>query len=49
MLAKFAVFSWRYIPHNAALLWRELALRPQKFTAMNQFALAPVLLPHLSF
>jgi 4-amino-4-deoxy-L-arabinose transferase-like glycosyltransferase len=36
-LAKFAVFSWRYIPDNAALLWRELALRPQKFTALNQF------------
>jgi len=36
-LAKFAVFSWRYIPDNAALLGRELALRPQKFTALNQF------------
>ena len=36
-LAKVAMFSWRYIPDNAALLWRELALRPQKFTAMNQF------------
>jgi hypothetical protein len=31
------MFSWRYIPDNAALLWRELALRPQKFTAMNYF------------
>jgi hypothetical protein len=37
VLAKVAMFSWRYIPDNAALLWRELALRPQKFTAMNQF------------
>ena len=36
-LAKVAMFSWRYIPDNAALLWQELALRPQKFTAMNQF------------
>jgi hypothetical protein len=37
VLAKVAVFSWRYIPDNAALLWRELALRPQKYTAINQF------------
>jgi hypothetical protein len=37
VLAKTALFSWRYIPDNAAMLWRELALRPQKFTAFNQF------------
>jgi hypothetical protein len=37
VLAKTALFSWRYIPDNAAMLWRELALRPQKFTAINQF------------
>jgi 4-amino-4-deoxy-L-arabinose transferase-like glycosyltransferase len=37
VLGKVALFSWRYIPDNAALLWRELALRPQKFTAMNLF------------
>jgi 4-amino-4-deoxy-L-arabinose transferase-like glycosyltransferase len=36
-LAAVPVFSWRYIPDNAALLWRELALRPQKFTALNVF------------
>jgi hypothetical protein len=37
VLAQVPTFSWRYIPDNAALLWRELALRPQKFTALNQF------------
>src|SRR6266513_1116933 len=37
VLTKVALFSWRYIPDNAAMLWRELALRPQKYTAMNQF------------
>src|SRR6184192_821157 len=37
VLAKAARFSWRYIPNNTALLWRELALRPQKYTAINQF------------
>jgi len=37
VLAKVPVFSWRYIPDNSAMLWREFALRPQKFTAMNQF------------
>ena len=37
VLAKVAPFSWRYIPYNAATLWRELALHPQKFTAVNQF------------
>jgi hypothetical protein len=37
VLAKVPLFSWRYIPENVAMLWRELALRPQKFTAINQF------------
>jgi len=37
VLEKVPLFSWRYIPDNAAMLWRELALRPQKFTAVNQF------------
>jgi hypothetical protein len=37
VLAKVPLFSWRYIPDNASMLWRELALRPQKFTAINQF------------
>jgi hypothetical protein len=37
VLGKTALFSWRYVPDNAAMLWRELALRPQKFTAFNQF------------
>src|SRR5947199_287462 len=37
VLTKVALFSWRYIPDNAAMLWRELALRPQKYTAVNQF------------
>ena len=37
VLAKVPVFSWRYIPDNSAMLWRELALRPQKFTALNLF------------
>jgi hypothetical protein len=36
-LTKIPLFSWRYIPDNAAMLWRELALRPQKFTALSQF------------
>ena len=37
VMAKVPVFSWRYIPDNAALLWREMTLRPQKFTALNVF------------
>ncbi|PYL08719.1 MAG: hypothetical protein DME33_06505 [Verrucomicrobia bacterium] len=36
-LAEHPMFSWRYIPYNAALLWRELALRPQQFSAVNHF------------
>jgi len=37
MLAKVALFSWRYIPDNAAMLWRELVLRPQRVTVANYF------------
>lgn len=37
VLAKVAPFSWRYIPYNAAMLWRELALRPQHVTPANYF------------
>ena len=37
MLAKVALFSWRYIPDNAAMLWRELVLRPQRLTVANYF------------
>ena len=44
-LAKAALFSWRYIPDNAAMLWRELALRPQKFTAINQFGAGTCFVP----
>jgi len=36
-LAEHPLFSWRYIPYNAALLWREFALRPQQFSAVNHF------------
>jgi hypothetical protein len=36
-LAEHPLFSWRYIPYNAATLWRELALRPQQVTAANYF------------
>ena len=36
-LAEHPFFSWRYIPYNAAMLWRELALRPQRFAAVNNF------------
>jgi hypothetical protein len=44
-LAKIPLFSWRYIPDNAAMLWRELALRPQKFTALNQFGTGTCFVP----
>ena len=37
LLAKVALFSWSYIPKNAAMLWRELALRPQHITVANYF------------
>jgi hypothetical protein len=36
-LAEHPFFSWRYIPYNAAMLWRELALRPQQIAAANHF------------
>src|SRR6266513_898774 len=36
-LAEHPLFSWRYIPYNAALRWREFALRPQQFSAVNHF------------
>ena len=45
VLAKVPVFSWRYIPDNAALLWREFALRPQKFTALNLFGTGTCFVP----
>jgi hypothetical protein len=45
VLAKFPRFSWRYIPDNAALLWREFALRPQKFTALNLFGTGTCFVP----
>jgi hypothetical protein len=44
-LAKAALFSWRYIPENAVMLWREFALRPQKFTAINQFGAGTCFVP----
>ena len=45
VLAKVPVFSWRYIPDNAAMLWREFALRPQKFTAFNLFGTGTCFVP----
>ena len=36
-LAKVAPFSSRYIPYNAAMIWRELALRPQQLASANHF------------
>jgi hypothetical protein len=45
VLAKTALFSWRYIPDNAAMLWRELALRPQKFTGLNLFGTGTCFVP----
>jgi hypothetical protein len=45
VLAKFPSFSWRYIPDNAASLWREFALRPQKFTALNQYGTGTCFVP----
>ena len=44
-LAKHPPFSWRYIPYNAPTLWREVALRPQKFTALNQFGTGTCFVP----
>jgi hypothetical protein len=45
VLAKVPLFSWRYIPDNAAMLWRELALRPQKFTGLNIFGTGTCFVP----
>ena len=36
-LAKNPPFSLRYIPDNTAILWRELALRPQRITVASYF------------
>jgi hypothetical protein len=44
-LAEYPMFSWRYIPDNAALLWRELALRPQKFSTVNYFGTGTCFVP----
>jgi hypothetical protein len=45
VLAKVPVFSWRYIPDNLAILWREFAIRPQKFTALNLFGTGTCFVP----
>jgi hypothetical protein len=45
MLAKVALFSWRYIPNNAALLWRELALYPQHIAVANYFGTGTYFVP----
>jgi hypothetical protein len=34
---KHRLFSLHYIPSNAAMLWREFALRPQQYTVANFF------------
>lgn len=44
-LAEYPFFSWRYIPYNAALLWRELALRPQQLAAANHFGTGTCFVP----
>jgi hypothetical protein len=44
-LAEHPMFSSRYIPYNAALLWRELALRPQQFSAVNHFGTGTCFVP----
>ncbi len=44
-LAEHRMFSWRYIPYNAALLWRELTLRPQQFSAVNHFGTGTCFVP----
>jgi hypothetical protein len=36
-LTKNPPFSLRYIPDNTAILWRELALRPQRITVASHF------------
>jgi len=45
VLAKVPLFSLRYIPNNAALLWRELALRPQHFAVANYFGTGTCFVP----
>jgi len=45
MLAKVALFSWRYIPNNAALLWQELALRPRPMMVANYFGTGTYFVP----
>jgi hypothetical protein len=45
MLGKIALFSWRYIPYNIAILWRELALRPQQITVANYFGTGTCFVP----
>jgi hypothetical protein len=37
LLAKHPLFSFGYIPSNAAVLWREIALRPQHVMVANYF------------
>jgi hypothetical protein len=37
--------SPRYIPNNVALLWREFALRPQKFSSANAFGTGTFFVP----
>jgi hypothetical protein len=45
MLAKVALFSSRYIPNNAAVLWRELALHPQHNMVANYFGTGTYFVP----
>jgi hypothetical protein len=48
-LAEHPMFSWRYIPYNVALLWRELTLRPQHFSAVNYFGTGTCFVPAFIF
>jgi hypothetical protein len=45
VLAKVPLFSWRYIPYNASLLWRELALRPQQIVVASYFGTGTYFVP----
>ena len=45
VLAKVPVFSLRYIPNNAAMLWRELALRPQQIVVASYFGTGTYFVP----
>jgi dolichyl-phosphate-mannose-protein mannosyltransferase len=38
-------FSPRYIPNNIAMLWREFALRAQRFSSVNSFGTGTVFVP----